>query len=1231
MRVRSLTLERYGAFTDRSMEFGWTGLGLVVGANEAGKSTALDALSDLLWGIPANSSQAFLHGWPALALRACLEMPGDDPVEVVRRSTGLSRTDTGEPVTGTWRTPRDSRDRWRESFGLSHAQLRDGGRQLCGGGGDLAELVFAARSGQAVRALLAELEATAASLYKEHRGNKGVVLRRAYADYEQAKEQVAAATANSSRVQAVRAGKEDAARAVGRAEQRVGVGRAAVTDTDQRRRAAPDARLLDQARRRAATVRGEGAVLDSACRTALEGARAVRQAADGALSALSQDLERLTAEWSSLVVEDALLADADDIRRLHGESEARLEDGRRALELFGEAAALGRAAAVRLAELVGDTDVRGVRELLDALHVPADRVTQLDGIGEELRRAEDQVRARHDDLQAAAKRVADADAARVDIDTDVAAAVREAYEAIRAAGSAASAQRAAVETHATAMVRRDEALRLAGLPTGAAVPARVPALATIAEVGDRLTSATVAVKEAEQRVERDGSSAKAARRDLEFLQDRDVPDADELTDARRARDAAVAELVTAWLQGRLPAEVSDLPVRVERATARADALADLLIAHADATARRAELARTLSSRQAQLDGAALDLDAATRAAEEADRAWRSLWAELGDACPPISEAAEIRRQLAAAQAAEEEMAGARSRIEDLQQQVDSQTTALSTALARAGRPRQGFDLDALLESARLLLEDADAAREGRARSDQLVGLEREARREHAAAVASCEGTSRRWQHLLAASGVPDDLDVSAWTRRRDIVHEARTLQRQADARSEDAEHARDVHEAFVDTVASLVRRHAVRLDGDELASAALARRVEQAMSVRTKAGDLDAQITRLRARVQTEQARRADALDEIEQLRAAAGVPGLEELGRAAERGRVLDELTADEERLTALVRAAAPVEDIDALVAELAVTDQQTLNEASASAVKEQDAAESALREEADRYAAAQQEERALTGSAGAAELHARAQEHLAAVAEGVERYLVARMQIDVLRGELEEYERKHASPLLHEAGLLLERLTGGRYVALGVTEDASGRGLVIVGADEERRAPSELSEGTADQVFLALRLAGIDSLQEERQASGAPPLPVVLDDVLMTSDDDRAAAALRVMADLARKWQVIVFSHSAHLAGIAQAAALDALTVSHLLPPPPLPGVRAPEDVRSRAQAGAGRRRPSTGVQPVVPQQARSSLGAGVDPGAVRVWARAAGLAVGERGRIPADVVAAYERAHS
>jgi uncharacterized protein YhaN len=71
-------------------------------------------------------------------------------------------------------------------------------------------------------------------------------------------------------------------------------------------------------------------------------------------------------------------------------------------------------------------------------------------------------------------------------------------------------------------------------------------------------------------------------------------------------------------------------------------------------------------------------------------------------------------------------------------------------------------------------------------------------------------------------------------------------------------------------------------------------------------------------------------------------------------------------------------------------------------------------------------------------------------------------------------------------------------------------------------------MSEGTRDQLHLALRLAAL----AQQRARGLM-LPMVLDDVLMTSDDGRALRVLQALAEACERdgGQIIVFTHHLHL----------------------------------------------------------------------------------------------------
>lgn len=84
-------------------------------------------------------------------------------------------------------------------------------------------------------------------------------------------------------------------------------------------------------------------------------------------------------------------------------------------------------------------------------------------------------------------------------------------------------------------------------------------------------------------------------------------------------------------------------------------------------------------------------------------------------------------------------------------------------------------------------------------------------------------------------------------------------------------------------------------------------------------------------------------------------------------------------------------------------------------------------------------------------------------------------------------------------------------------------------------------MSDGTADQLYLALRLAAIYEYIEH-----SPPMPMIADDLLVNFDNERATAGLKVLAELARHTQVVFFTHHRHLLEIAQSTLGEDLHVA-------------------------------------------------------------------------------------
>jgi uncharacterized protein YhaN len=147
-------------------------------------------------------------------------------------------------------------------------------------------------------------------------------------------------------------------------------------------------------------------------------------------------------------------------------------------------------------------------------------------------------------------------------------------------------------------------------------------------------------------------------------------------------------------------------------------------------------------------------------------------------------------------------------------------------------------------------------------------------------------------------------------------------------------------------------------------------------------------------------------------------------------------------------------------------------------------------------------------------------------------EEYISKRAQWLTLRWVIEQYRERHQDPMLLSAGQIFSTLTLGRYVGLRIDNDQPTPRLL--GVRDDQRTLVEIggmSEGTADQLFLALRLAAL-----EQSVEAGVRLPFLADDLFVNFDDERSRAGFQVLAEVAQTTQVLFFTHHPHLAAIAR-----------------------------------------------------------------------------------------------
>jgi uncharacterized protein YhaN len=323
----------------------------------------------------------------------------------------------------------------------------------------------------------------------------------------------------------------------------------------------------------------------------------------------------------------------------------------------------------------------------------------------------------------------------------------------------------------------------------------------------------------------------------------------------------------------------------------------------------------------------------------------------------------------------------------------------------------------------------------------------------------------------------------------------------------------------------------------------LLERYDRATELAKQRSGIEAELTRLTRELSELEARHAEHAAALDELCRAAGVPDADALLALEQRVERATALTTEIEQLDARLAEVSEGEDIAALVEEARRSDRgavaarlSELDEAITTADEESRGLERDVRE-------LELGLRAYGGRDGADA----AQDMSARISELAELSSIwarRRLATAVLERVVEQYRDRHQGPVLTRASELFSRLTLGEYSRLQAgLEDT--RLECVDAASGKSKEIEHLSRGTRFQLFLALKLASL-----EQYLKTAPPLPLVLDDVLVEWDGPRARVALEVLAELSARVQILLFTHLERDVVAAESLADPRICVHQLAP---------------------------------------------------------------------------------
>jgi uncharacterized protein YhaN len=282
-----------------------------------------------------------------------------------------------------------------------------------------------------------------------------------------------------------------------------------------------------------------------------------------------------------------------------------------------------------------------------------------------------------------------------------------------------------------------------------------------------------------------------------------------------------------------------------------------------------------------------------------------------------------------------------------------------------------------------------------------------------------------------------------------------------------------------------------------------------------KASELESALTSITRRWQR-------TADELKNLLSEGGTENPEEFRRLAGQYSEGLELDAHErELITNLRHIVGPEYDLDLLDAELrnsSLEELETELEASEVRLKAHETTRTDLNRThgvlTKSISTLISNEQASIWRADHASVTARLRSH----AIDWVRFSLAEALLDATR---RKYEQERQPGILERASGYFSQFTGGRYERIFSPLEGSEFQIVESGDSLNNKSPDQLSQGTLEQLYLAMRFAAVEEFGEKNER-----LPVVVDEVLVNFDPDRARKAAESFGEISGSNQVIVFT---------------------------------------------------------------------------------------------------------
>jgi len=176
-------------------------------------------------------------------------------------------------------------------------------------------------------------------------------------------------------------------------------------------------------------------------------------------------------------------------------------------------------------------------------------------------------------------------------------------------------------------------------------------------------------------------------------------------------------------------------------------------------------------------------------------------------------------------------------------------------------------------------------------------------------------------------------------------------------------------------------------------------------------------------------------------------------------------------------------------------------------------------IEERQNRLAESRSRRQALATDERLSQLHERRESLSEQIRQAARKWAILALAFRMFDSARKRFEENRQPAVVRRASTHLQHLTEDRYREVRMPLDGSA--LNVLPVDDLPKTTEQLSRGTAEQLYLALRFGFIEEFTGNRD-----PLPIVMDDILVNFDPGRVNATIESLIQLSERFQILYFT---------------------------------------------------------------------------------------------------------